>query len=1247
MKMLHKYILLLGLLLQAGVGIAAPDRDSLMTKVIERGRMAFKELVRQNKLNDEKGLSSQNHYVLHINTADLIDGQIDKLDKEYIKQRKITYGAGYVTGDETAGDFLVPAGEDLDELEAKLEKFNTDPNTKVRAYLVTVDFIPMIFDAPGLDLETLMTYYRGGAGGTKEGDMAENAKNDAAAIIQGISLELVAAPPEDGTKPAFNTACFGMVNYRIYDKKRRYKKLQLFSWYSNLLGSELESYNLLISKHLQSVKGETGYSLIEKFIDATIENNTDFTLLPSVKSKIFNAYTRSQMQEVLSTISANAYDQFTYEERIRAVKVLASEELMGSTAGEMIADLLATANFEEDAGKLKEDLDKVNDLIPKAYEAEEAEATMRTVNYRELSLLHLLVDGISDHLIGDKSYTKLMQAFINIARFSPTAVTEALEFYRDPKKLDRTIVWDKSYALELFSAPPAGINKYEVALDDKLDKVTVKKSQLEYDPNQGYLKLRDVMREYVKGNNTFIENILKDIGAAMDNMDFAGYYAEKFPPEPKWKEEPAFTLGAWQLVSFTNKSDIGLLATAVGESPDQKEHKAQFMPAIVLKYAADKKLNQAIGKGVVMAFDVITLVTPVGELAYLGKVANYVYKGVEYGAKMTALGHLGVETGAIPPDSKLAEFINECYQVTALLQLGNLGFAATNGVIARLSKAEATKFLKLYYGAEKEGLLYLMKDPDEVKLVLRFKKELEEAGVVAGYGQNWFKAIRDEVYGGISSTVAKMKDKFKFLTAEGSGNLLRFKDGAGQQVMHTMADGTLVVDKTAVTIAEDARVLEAMDGVSIRTAENAKEIVEDLMFVQRANKSVECIRGACFIAGTPVRTKAGLTPIEQVKENDTVLGVKVANGDTTWQKVAHVFTKHASKLVRIITGRDTIFSTPEHPYLTENGWKSAADLKAGWRLRLAGYAFATLTAVLPIDTSVTVYNFETSITHNYCIGSEGIVVHNSCEIIRKLESRIPKEHYDDFVDDFKNAAKGSDEEKLLKKFNEGKISTDIWVILHDFPSLRANADELVKFRDLLGVCTTPNCTALLREIVAGEKEFNALNQIDRNILRSRFEEFLYWAKYKNETALAAQLEKYVARLKEAGASGLSRIEWVDPKSLRFSQGYVGEEVYEYVEIMKANKWDWTKSPLEVAEIDGYLVSLDNRRLLAAQMADVKEVSIRVVTLDAPRPGGGTYRSNLDNKLFSRPSKRKDLPKIDLRPYGSPNRPKIEPNELKE
>ena len=128
--------------------------------------------------------------------------------------------------------------------------------------------------------------------------------------------------------------------------------------------------------------------------------------------------------------------------------------------------------------------------------------------------------------------------------------------------------------------------------------------------------------------------------------------------------------------------------------------------------------------------------------------------------------------------------------------------------------------------------------------------------------------------------------------------------------------------------------------------------------------------------------------------------------------------------------------------------------------------------------------------------------------------------------------------------------------------------------------------------------------------------------------------------------GLSGHEWVSPFDLNFSQGYVTNP--EYTDIfndMQKNGWDVNRSTLQVAKIvdaDGktHMVSLDNRRLLAAQNLNLDRVPITIVDLDAPRPGGGTYGSNLNKKLNSRPRHRNDLKRINVGPTGTPNKPEI-------
>ncbi len=130
--------------------------------------------------------------------------------------------------------------------------------------------------------------------------------------------------------------------------------------------------------------------------------------------------------------------------------------------------------------------------------------------------------------------------------------------------------------------------------------------------------------------------------------------------------------------------------------------------------------------------------------------------------------------------------------------------------------------------------------------------------------------------------------------------------------------------------------------------------------------------------------------------------------------------------------------------------------------------------------------------------------------------------------------------------------------------------------------------------------------------------------------------------------GLSGVEWVDPKALNFSQGYVTDKTDTYEKAMRSGAWDWNKFPvghpnssaLNVAEVNGQLVSFDNRRLLAAQNAGISEVPINRVNLSDIKPGANiTWQESLNTRLHSKP-KGTNLPKIKLPPEGSSNKPQV-------
>jgi len=79
------------------------------------------------------------------------------------------------------------------------------------------------------------------------------------------------------------------------------------------------------------------------------------------------------------------------------------------------------------------------------------------------------------------------------------------------------------------------------------------------------------------------------------------------------------------------------------------------------------------------------------------------------------------------------------------------------------------------------------------------------------------------------------------------------------------------------------------------------------------------------------------------------------------------------------------------------------------------------------------------------------------------------------------------------------------------------------------------------------------------------------------------------------------LEWVDPSKINFSQRSVAGN--NYAEQMRAGTWDWTRpgTALRVMEVNGQLVTYDNRRLDAAFEAG--ETKVPVTRVDPAAPDG--------------------------------------------
>ncbi|CRK58287.1 Rhs-family protein [Alloactinosynnema sp. L-07] len=83
------------------------------------------------------------------------------------------------------------------------------------------------------------------------------------------------------------------------------------------------------------------------------------------------------------------------------------------------------------------------------------------------------------------------------------------------------------------------------------------------------------------------------------------------------------------------------------------------------------------------------------------------------------------------------------------------------------------------------------------------------------------------------------------------------------------------------------------------------------------------------------------------------------------------------------------------------------------------------------------------------------------------------------------------------------------------------------------------------------------------------------------------------------------IEFLDPNDINFSQRTVTEN--DYADAMRNGQWEWDRSPVHVMEVDGQLVSYDNRRLDAAREAGVP-VCVQRVDPNAPHPDSSTGKT---------------------------------------
>lgn len=228
-------------------------------------------------------------------------------------------------------------------------------------------------------------------------------------------------------------------------------------------------------------------------------------------------------------------------------------------------------------------------------------------------------------------------------------------------------------------------------------------------------------------------------------------------------------------------------------------------------------------------------------------------------------------------------------------------------------------------------------------------------------------------------------------------------------------------------LGTDADLVAVMENVEYKKgwmgqgASSGTSHVGDILIFKK-DQNIYCLDGVnCFTENTIIQTVDGEEVIQNITVNDSVITFNEKTGKQTVNKVTNVFKRSANTLQRLIIGRDTILTTPEHPFYHHGQWLKAAALSVGMVLQSPFGADTVFANTAIEDTNATVYNFTVEHSHTYVVGTEYLLVHNDCEKIGDLMNGLPNVATKRA---FANALKSN--ENLVEEFINGTVRLDDW-----------------------------------------------------------------------------------------------------------------------------------------------------------------------------------------------------------------------------
>ena len=250
---------------------------------------------------------------------------------------------------------------------------------------------------------------------------------------------------------------------------------------------------------------------------------------------------------------------------------------------------------------------------------------------------------------GENNYARLMNTLIQCLNQTPTYQQNLDKLLDETYLAQNLFVWSKDYSFSFFGIPPQGTNYYKVKLHPNAD--------------------IEVVRNYIT-----------DIV-----YEPAVFHDEQGSWQAQWAETAPKKLAPFEPIAFINSSSLGMLNEAGAQ-----EGKLLIVPALFLKYAADKRWNMQIFDGIMITVDLATLATGAGswikaaQLAHKAMLARRAWVLFEVG---NAVGNLAITTKTI--ENKTFKNLVE-YQDLLMLGLGlkNLGKVSIQQAVQLAKEAQ-------------------------------------------------------------------------------------------------------------------------------------------------------------------------------------------------------------------------------------------------------------------------------------------------------------------------------------------------------------------------------------------------------------------------------------------------------------------------------------------------------------------------------------------------------------------------------